>query len=252
MILEKIKNIWGINFILSCRDEYFSYLEKVLLKKEKILLTGINPYSLSIIKNNPLMLDALRITTMANVDGILLKYTLQLLGYRVPERLDTPSIFQQLLQLCVQRKLRVFFLGSKNEDLSLIKENLKKQYPEIIISGTHHGYFTKENEDSIVDKINCSDSDVIFLGMPSPKKEFFIHDNYQKMNFKISLGIGGMFDILAGKKKLAPAMVRKMKIEWLYRFLQEPRRLLVRYNDMILYFTWFVLKNLNALKKQQV
>ena len=250
--MEKIQNIWGINFILSCKNEYFTYLENVLLKNEKILLTGINPYSLSIIKKNPLMLDALRITTLANVDGILLKYTLQLLGYRVPERLDTPSIFQELLQLCVKNKFRVFFLGGKNEDLFLIKENLKKSYSEIIISGTHHGYFTKDNEDSIIDEINCSESDVIFLGMPSPKKEFFIYDNYQKMNFRISLGIGGMFDILAGKKKLAPAIIRKMKIEWLYRFIQEPRRLLIRYNDMLLYFSWFVLKNINTLRKQRV
>jgi UDP-N-acetyl-D-mannosaminuronic acid transferase (WecB/TagA/CpsF family) len=100
--VTKIHNIWGINFLLSNLDEYFSYLEKTISEKDKIILTGINPYSLSIIKKNPVMLDALRITTIANVDGILLKYSLQLLGYDVPERLDTPSVFIKLYSIVLR------------------------------------------------------------------------------------------------------------------------------------------------------
>lgn len=241
--MTKIHNIWGINFLLSTLDEYSSYLEKTTSEKAKIILTGINPYSLSIIKKNPVMLEALRITTIANVDGILLKYSLQLLGYDVPERLDTPSVFFKLMELCVQKKFRIFLLGSKSEDIPLIKENLNKTFPGIIIVGSHHGYFSKEDEDIVVKEINKSKSDVLILGMPSCKKEVFIYDQYDKINFKISLGVGGVFDIFAGKKKLAPSIIRKMNIEWLYRFIQEPRRLFVRYKDMFIYFSWFILEN---------
>lgn len=243
--MTKMHNIWGINFLLSNLDEYYSFLEETILEKDKIILTGINPYSLSIIKNNPAMLDALKITTIANVDGILLKYSLQLLGYDVPERLDTPSVFLKLMELCVQKKFRIFLLGSRAEDIELIKNGLTNNFSGIRIAGSHHGFFDKDDEDMIVKKINNSKSDVIILGMPSPKKEVFIYNNYKRIDFRISLGVGGMFDILSGKKKLAPKIIRKMNIEWLYRFVQEPRRLFVRYKDMFLYFSWFYFKNIN-------
>jgi N-acetylglucosaminyldiphosphoundecaprenol N-acetyl-beta-D-mannosaminyltransferase len=199
--VTEIHNIWGINFFLSDLDDYSSYLEKILAEKVKIILNGINPYSLSIIKKNPVMLDALRISTIAHVDGILLKYSLQLLGYEVLERLDTPSVFFKLMEICVQKKLRIFLLGSKAEDIPKIKDNLSRTFPGIIIAGSYHGYFKKEDEDLIVRKINKCKSDVLILGMPSSKKEVFIYDQYDKMNFKISLGVGGVFDVLAGKKK---------------------------------------------------
>jgi N-acetylglucosaminyldiphosphoundecaprenol N-acetyl-beta-D-mannosaminyltransferase len=243
--VTKLHNIWGINFLLSTLDEYYSFLEETILEKNKIILTGINPYSLSLIKKNPKMLGALRITTIANVDGILLKYSLQLLGYDVPERLDTPSVFIKLMELCVKKRFKIFLLGSRDEEIELIKKELINKFSGASISGSHHGFFDKDDEDMIVQKINECKSDVIIMGMPSPKKEFFIHDNHSRIDFRIALGVGGMFDILAGKKKLAPLIIRKMNIEWLYRFVQEPRRLLVRYKDMFLYFSWFFFKTLN-------
>jgi N-acetylglucosaminyldiphosphoundecaprenol N-acetyl-beta-D-mannosaminyltransferase len=223
-------------------DEYFSCLENLILEKDKIILTGINPYSLSIIQRNPVMLDALRITTIANVDGILLKYSLQLLGYDVPERLDTPSVFNRLMVFCVQKKFRIFLLGSTSEEISLIKQNLNQMFPGIYIVGSHHGFFSKKDEDIVVREINESKSDVLILGMPSFKKEVFMYDHYDKIKFKISLGVGGVFDILSGKKKPAPLIIKKMKIEWLYRFIQEPKRLLGRYLDMFRYFFRFLLE----------
>ncbi len=189
------------------------------------------------------MLDALRITTIGSVDGILLKYSLQILGYDVPERLDTPSVFIKLMELCVKKEYHIFLLGSKPDDLPLIREKLENQFPGIKIAGFHHGYFSEEDEEKIVNEINKSKPDVLILGMPSPKKEVFLLNQYNKINFKISLGIGGVFDILAGKKKPAPLIIKKMNIEWLYRFIQEPLRLSARYKDMLIYYSWFIFKN---------
>ena len=241
--MNQLHSIWGINFFLSDLDGYFLHLDSILSDKDKIVLTGINPYSLSIVKKNPIMLDALQITTIANVDGILLKFSLQLMGYNVPARLDTPSLFYRLMDLCARKKLRIFLLGSHSEDMPIITSTLLDSYPGIIISGSHHGFFDKDDEKEIIDKINKCKSDVLILGMPSPKKEVFVYDNLKKLNIKLSLGVGGVFDILAGKKKPAPSMIKKLNIEWLYRFVQEPVRLFQRYKDMFVYFTWFIFAN---------
>ena len=241
--MKKTQKIWGINFLNGTMDDYVSYLQKVIGEREKIILTGINPYSLSIIKRNPVMLDALRATTIANVDGILLKYTLQILGYAVPERLDTPSVFVELMKLCAKEKFRIFLLGSKSEDLPSISEELHRKFPGVFIAGTHHGFFAREDEEAVVKLIDQSKPDVLIFGMPSPKKEVFIYEHCAKIDFKVSLGVGGVFDLLAGKKKPAPSMVKRMNIEWLYRFIQEPKRLFVRYKDMMIYYSWFVLNH---------
>ena len=237
------KKIWGITFFISSLDDYLIYLREIIKTNKKVILTGINPYSLSIIKHNSKMLDALRISTLANIDGILLKIALQISGYKIKKRLDTPTVFGKLMEICVEQKLKIFLLGSKKDDLPLICKELNNKYSKIDIVGCYHGFFKEKDENLVVNEINGCNPDVLILGMPSPKKELFIYENFDDLNFKISLGVGGMFDILAQKTKLAPDIIRKLNIEWLYRFLQEPNRLFVRYKDMLLYFTWFYFKN---------
>jgi len=239
-VKNKIQKIWGINFLLSDFKEYMNHLKKILEKDDRIILNGVNPYSLSLVKKHPELLQALKTTTLANVDGILLKFALQFLGYIVPARLDTPSIFSGLMEICQKEKLTIFLLGAKDEDLFKITSNLNYTYEGIRIVGCHHGFFSKEEEHQVIEKIKNSSPDILLLGMPSPKKEMFMHSNKDKFFFKASLGVGGVFDILAGNKKPAPEWVKKMKIEWLYRFVQEPHRLFKRYQDMFLYFFKFI------------
>lgn len=226
-----------------------TYLEEILEKEERIVLNGVNPYSLSLAKKNPEILQALKITTLANVDGILLKFALQFLGYNVPDRLDTPSIFLRLMEICQRKQLRIFLLGSKVEDLNTIISNLNTTYEGIRIVGSHHGFFSTEEEFQVIENIKNCRPDIIFLGMPSPKKEVFMLRNKEKFIFKASLGVGGVFDIVAGKKKPAPTWIKKMKIEWLYRFVQEPHRLFKRYLDMFLYFFKFIWDSRNSERK---
>lgn len=235
-----IQKIWGINFLLSDLNGYINHLEKILEKNDRIILNGVNPYSLSLVKKNPEILQALKISTLANVDGILLKFALQFLGYTVPTRLDTPSIFASLMEICSRKNLTIFLLGAKNEELQIIISNLTSTYKGIKIVGFHHGFFSSEEEFQVIENIkNCS-PDILLLGMPSPKKEVFMLRNKENFLFKASLGVGGVFDILAGKKRPAPIWVKKMKIEWLYRFVQEPHRLFKRYLDMFHYFFKFI------------
>nr|WP_275982360.1 WecB/TagA/CpsF family glycosyltransferase [Aquiflexum gelatinilyticum] len=239
-VKNEIQKIWGINFLLTDQKDYLAYLENCLSSENRIILNGVNPYSLSLVKKNPEILDALKQSTIANVDGILLKFALQYLGYKVPVRLDTPSIFEGLMEICVKQKFSIFLLGSKEEELPIIIDNLKNSFKDLNIVGSHNGFFSAEDDHQIIENIkNCS-PDIILLGMPSPKKEVFMYKNKDKFLFKASLGVGGVFDIIAGKKKQAPIWVKDLKIEWLYRFVQEPFRLFERYLDMFLYFFKFI------------
>ena len=95
--------------------------------------------------------------------------------------------------------------------------------------GFHDGFFKEDEETEIVELINKSKPNILFLGLPSPKKEFFVEKYKTQLNVNYVLGVGGFFDILAGAIKRAPVWMQKVGLEWFYRFLQEPKRLFRRY-----------------------
>ena len=97
------------------------------------------------------------------------------------------------------------------------------------ISGFRDGFFKEDEEPGIVELINTSKPHILFLGLPSPKKEFFVEKYKTQLKVNYILGVGGYFDILAGTIKRAPVWMQKIGLEWFYRFLQEPKRLFRRY-----------------------
>ena len=97
------------------------------------------------------------------------------------------------------------------------------------MAGAHHGYFTEAEEDEVVDQIAASKADILFVAMGSPKKEYWLSKNLARFGVPFCMGVGGSFDVFAGRARRAPVWIQKAGMEWFYRFIQEPRRLWRRY-----------------------
>lgn len=134
----------------------------------------------------------------------------------------------------------IFLLGTKDETLKKAKSNLEKKFNSKI-SGMHNGFFSKDQDQNIVDKINSSKSDFLFVGMGIPRQEDFILKNYEKINSKIIMGVGGSIDVFAGEVRRAPVLYQKLGIEWLYRMLKEPKRF-KKFPDLIKFYLKYYLK----------
>ena len=156
-------------------------------------------------------------------------WALRFFGNNIPERVACPDLAESLLRLAESKNYGVYFLGAKQEQLEAAIHNIQLNFPNLRITGFKNGYFDKEDEDIIVQTINQSKSEILFLGLPSPKKEFFVENYKQQLDVNYVLGVGGFFDILAGSIKRAPLWMQSAGLEWFYRFLQEPQRLLKRY-----------------------
>jgi N-acetylglucosaminyldiphosphoundecaprenol N-acetyl-beta-D-mannosaminyltransferase len=120
---------------------------------------------------------------------------------------------------------KTFLFGAKQEIIVQTVENIKKMYPAAVITGYRNGYFTNAEEQGIIDLINSSKSDILFVGLNSPGQEKWIYRNLTKLNVPVMIGIGGSFDVIAGRLTRAPVLMQKLGLEWLYRLVQEPWRI---------------------------
>jgi N-acetylglucosaminyldiphosphoundecaprenol N-acetyl-beta-D-mannosaminyltransferase len=134
-----------------------------------------------------------------------------------------------LLDVGGERGYRFYLLGATQEVIEKAVAEISRMYPRAQIGGYRNGYFNEDDERGIAQEIKRAEPDVLFVAMTSPKKEQFMARWADHMSVPVVHGVGGSFDVLAGQVKRAPRIWQKLGLEWLFRVLQEPRRLWRRY-----------------------
>ncbi len=147
------------------------------------------------------------------------------LGYQVPERVAGFDLFQELLKIGHSKNLRFYFFGASPDVARQAKEKCEKLYPGISIVGYHHGYFTPEETQSIVEDINDSGANILCVALGAPKQEFWLAENAAQLQPVIRIGLGGSLDALIGKVARAPQWMQKASLEWLFRLYNQPIRI---------------------------
>lgn len=163
-----------------------------------------------------------------NIDGMGVVIGARFLGHSIPERVAGIDLFHRLLEASAERAFSVFLLGASEDVVEETSKRLSARYPSLKIAGHHHGYFW-DDEESVVDKIMQSGARLLFVAITSPKKENFINKWKDQLGVDFVMGVGGTFDVVAGKVKRAPVWMQKFGLEWLYRIIQEPGRMWKRY-----------------------
>ncbi|UMZ75085.1 WecB/TagA/CpsF family glycosyltransferase [Natranaerofaba carboxydovora] len=157
-------------------------------------------------------------------DGAGVILASKILNNSLKERVAGVDLVKSLLELGNQREYRFYFLGGSKEVAKKVEVKLINDYPGISIK-THHGYFDEKEEKKIIDELKEQEYDVLLVGMGSPRQERWLAKNQDKLNFSLGIGVGGSFDVLVGEKKRAPVIMQKLYLEWLYRLIQEPKRI---------------------------
>lgn len=156
----------------------------------------------------------------------------------IKERITGIDLMLRIFEKSQQYEAKIFLYGAKKEIIEKSQEELEKTYPKINIVGQCNGYV---DEEQAVEEIKKSGADIVFVGLGSPKQEYFIIKYREKLeNVKILMPVGGSFDVISKTKKRAPKWVIKINLEWLYRLLQEPKRIFRQVK--LIKFIWLVLK----------
>ena len=146
------------------------------------------------------------------------------LGYNVPERVAGFDLYNKLLALSAKKGYRAYFFGGSPGIAEAAKAKSEELYPGVQIVGCHNGYFTDADVPAIIDAINKSGSEMLFVALGAPKQEKWILEHRNELKPRILMGIGGSFDVLAGKMERAPKWMQDASLEWAFRLYKQPSR----------------------------
>ncbi|WP_117210357.1 WecB/TagA/CpsF family glycosyltransferase [Allorhizocola rhizosphaerae] len=200
------------------------------VEKDQLLEVGVvNAAKIVNMGRDPSLRDAVAGCGLLVADGQSVVWASRVLKAPLPERVAGIDLFTRLLAEAEKRGLSVYFLGAKPEVLDEMVARVRSKHPVLNIAGYHHGYYAASESAAIADGIRESKAQLLFLGMTSPKKELFVAEFGARSGARVVHGVGGSFDVLAGVVKRAPKAWQRVGMEWLYRAVQEPRRLGKRY-----------------------
>ncbi len=172
-------------------------------------------------------------------DGIGSYIGMKLLGIPVKERTSGIDLAEIILNECTKCGYRVFLLGGKDGVSAKAATKLQSKYKGLKICGSHHGYF--KNDNKIINKINSSGADILFVCLGFPKQEKWIVKNLRSLpSVKLAMGLGGSLDVWSGNVKRAPKSVSDMGLEWLWRTCKDPKR--VKRVGFLVFFSILLLK----------
>ncbi len=162
-----------------------------------------------------------------SADGMGIVWAARLLGLAVPERVTGIDLMESLLPRFEAAGYSVFLLGARDDVLHRVQARLRRDFPELIMDGGHHGY--DPDDSKLAEKVRASGADVVFVALPSPRKDAFVVNYGPKTGCRFIMGVGGAFDVLAGDIRRAPAMMQRCGLEFAWRIAMAPRTMGPRY-----------------------
>lgn len=235
-----------INFLNVKISPYFLFktlaiIKNAIEKKLIITQTSINVAKVVSAQKDLQLRNSINQSDIVNIDGYGVYFVLRLIGYKKIERIAGIDLFEKLLEISNDNRYSIYFLGGTDEIINNTVMKVKKNYPNIKISGHHHGYIW-QNEREIVDTIKICKPNILFIGISSPLKENFINQWKDYIGANLYMGVGGSFEVFVGKIERAPLFIQKIGFEWLYRVVQEPRRLSKRYFITNTLYVFYLIK----------
>ena len=223
-------------------DETINIILSAIEEKKPIHHVVVNAAKLVNAQKDPELYKSIVNCDIINADGQAVVWASRFLNKPLPERVAGIDLMQSLVAASKERKMKIFFLGAKEEVVKKVVDKYSQQYGPEIIAGYCNGYFKKEEEPAIAKRIADSNPDILFVAMSSPKKEIFLDTYKTSIKTPFIMGVGGSFDVVSGLVKRAPQWMQNAGIEWLYRVMQEPGRLWKRYLITNTAFIFMILK----------
>lgn len=220
------KEMFRIDIDNLTMDETIDVITKSVDNQQPIMQIVVNAGKLVNMQDDKELLESIQNADLVNADGMAVVWAAKLLGKPLKERVSGVDLFVKLVESASKRNESVYLLGASEEVVSKVADKFISLYGESIIGGYRNGYFTEENELSIVNDIVSSKANYLFVAISSPKKEIFLSKYKEQLSsVGFTMGVGGSFDVVSGKVKRAPLWVQNCGMEWFYRFLQEPKRM---------------------------
>ncbi len=240
--------IWGFSL-----DQFVEIGINAISSRGKTLFTTVNTYSVVIAQHNEEFQSHFKMADYVLPDGIGIVLAVRSLRKECKERVSGPEFTNAFLRKLDYHNYSVYLLGSTEENLHKIINNIKIKYPNIRIAGSYSPPFLGIEEmdhTGIVYEINKSGADALLVGMTAPKQELFLSRNYKDLSVPFMIGVGAAFDYLAGVKQQCPRIIGKMGLEWLFRLIHSPLHVWKREITIPIFIYYFLSKQFFPCRKK--
>lgn len=195
--------------------------------------------------------DALNSADILTADGIGVVYASRVLKNPISERCAGYDTACLLLEKMGNAGKSVYLFGSKPGVAEKAADEMRKKYSGLVIAGCDDGYFDEVKEKEIIRRINEKKPDVLFVCLGAPKQEMWIYEHKNELDCRVCMGLGGSLDVFAGEVERAPEFFQKHGIEWLYRLMKEPKRI-IRMMDLPKFAITVMLKGKKYKQEQEI
>ena len=223
--MEEIATILGVPVVPYTMDEAVMKLTQDTLKNKRNFVVTANAEIIMMAQDDKEYKTLLSETAdLILPDGAGTVWAGNYLGYTIPERVAGYDLYLRLLEEAAKKKLPVYFFGGKPGIAEEAAEEGKRRWPGLSVAGCRNGYFSSEEETEIIEGINRSGAAMLFAALGAPKQEKWLAKYREELKPCLLMGIGGSFDVLAGKVQRAPKWMQDAKLEWLFRLIKQPSR----------------------------
>ena len=223
------RQVLGVPIAALTMSQAVDQVQSAIASKRPLQIGVVNAAKLVNMRRDPALRTDVLACDMVLADGMAVVWAGKVLGGNLPERVAGIDLMFRILERGNTLGYRMFFLGATPDVLAGALAVFKRDYPGVVIAGSHHGYFSDHEEAAVAEQIRASKADILIVAMTSPRKEQFIARWGTRLGVTVCHGVGGSLDVVAGKVQRAPAAWQRLGLEWLYRVKQEPRRLWRRY-----------------------
>lgn len=226
-------DILGISIDDMTLQEALDRVEEIVAARKPEYFSAINLHQIVVYKENERFKNITDRAGLLTVDGQPVMWLAKLLKTPFKEKITGEDFVPVVCRMAAEKGYSVFFFGGAPGAAEKAVENLRKTSPQLKVAGTYSPPFGFEKDEAELSKINAmlkdSGADLLFVGMSSPKRDFFIDENKEIYQIPLSFSVGIVIDYLAGSVKQPPKWMRDVGLAWFYRFCSEPRRLFYRY-----------------------
>lgn len=229
----RTREILGLPIAMTDYAEAMDAMDGMVARRERGYVCAVAVHAVMVSQTDPEMRAAVAGSSLTVPDGMPLVWAANMLGEHLPNRVYGPELMRRYSGRCAERGHRVWLYGGRDQGrLVQLALNMRKRHPGIKIVGGYSPPFrplTPEEEDAVVEQINASRPDVLWVGIGVPKQEKWMARMRERLEVPVMCAVGAAFDFHAGRISQAPHWMQERGLEWTYRIAQEPRRLLPRY-----------------------
>jgi N-acetylglucosaminyldiphosphoundecaprenol N-acetyl-beta-D-mannosaminyltransferase len=227
--VNPVRQLFSIPIHAVTLEQVLDRVDEAIARRGRLQIGVVNAAKIVNMRKNDLLRRSVLSSDLILADGISVVWASRLLGRPLPERVAGIDLMMGMFRRGNERGYRIYCLGATDEVLGKVSARLAADFPNVRRVGRQNGYFPAEEEESVAGNIAAAAPDILLVAMTSPKKEEFLAKWSDRLGVPVCHGVGGSFDVYAGKVMRAPESWQRLGLEWLFRLKQEPRRLWRRY-----------------------